>query len=166
MLLARRLPRPRLLTAGVVLGALAGVASAGCGGSASPGGANDLMLALERPQKCLAEVGASRAERLADIEFFADDFEKGQTDKPAAAGNGTIEVREYRPVGKGDLSGQPSPEYVVWVGQSADEQELDPLALIGEAQSEGVVMFVRNPDWSQIRGAMTCLDNLGAATLG
>jgi hypothetical protein len=137
---------------------------AGCGdGSSSSSAKSDVAVGLEIPRKCLADTGASRATGLADIEFFVDDFENGDVDKSAGAGNGIVEVAEHTPVMMGDPSGAiPPPRYLVWVGQGADEST-DPLTVIKEARPETFVMYLEDPDRIQIKGAMKCLDSFGVS---
>lgn len=121
----------------------------GCGkDDPSSNGAGDVAAALKDPQRCLSELGASRAVDRDDINFFIEDFEKGETDKPAGAGNGIIAVGEYTHPLVGEPSGAlPSPDYLVWVGGPADEPDLE-------------------PDRRQRAEARKCLDNLGVAVLG
>lgn len=155
------LPATRL---GLIL-VIVGAVIAGCGddGSAS-GSGDDLAKALGAPQRCLANLGASRAHGVADIDFSARDFQNGDTVNPATAGDGTIKISEYRPVVTAEPSGRaPRPDYVLWVGQPADESELDPIAAVKESRSRALVMFLEDPDHRQIKGAMDCLDSVGVA---
>lgn len=139
------------------------VLASGCGGGSSTSQdiASPVAMSLEGAEGCLASVGASRAHKSADIGFMKD-VAGGDADKAAMAGNGIVNVAEYRPPLIEDSSGTvPPTEYVVWVGRPQGESD-DPEATLEEDGSGAFVMFIRHPDRRQLRSGAKCLNELGA----
>jgi hypothetical protein len=171
-LLSDEAKRKRLTLTGLVksftcllFALLATAATAGCGddgSSISRDATNDVAAALERPERCLARLGALRAGEPADVNFFVEDFEDGDTNSSASAGNGIAEVSEHDPVTIAGPpgTGPPLPRYLVWIGQPMGD-DLHPEAALEEQGSETFVMFVRHPDRRQVRAAMRCLNEFG-----
>jgi hypothetical protein len=97
---------------------LACVPVAGCGEdgpAATP--RSDVSVALEGPRKCLAKLGASHARKPSDIAFHIRESRKRDTVNPGRAGNGTVQINEYRPVVAGSSNKDPLPSYILWVAR-------------------------------------------------
>lgn len=147
---------------GALLVAAAVAACGDNGSSSSTGSVADASLErLERAGNCFSALGVQHAYDRADIAFFARDFKRGNTNNPAAAGNGIIEVAEYEPIPTA-TSSKPRPRYLVWVGRAVEESDSDPLANIGHPGSW--VMYERYPDDFVIAGSRRCLHDVGSAT--
>jgi hypothetical protein len=111
---------------------------------------------------CLSRLGARQATDVADIAFFVEDSKRGDIVEPAGAGNGLIEISEYRPVRTvGNGGGLPAPDYAVWVAQPYGESELASVAALETDESHTLVMYVQDPDRRQTRTAARCLHDLG-----
>lgn len=156
--------RARLVTVyGISLLSIVMASGCGSGGSAASRDAtSDVSIGLAKTEHCLARLGAARARERTDVEFFLNDLERGNTVKPGMAGNGIIDMAEYRPVTIDNGSEKRSaPSYLVWIGGSVGEGDEDPAAVVEDGGDETLVMFVRHPSRSQARAGMKCLETLG-----
>jgi hypothetical protein len=147
----------------VMLLAFLCAAGAGCGDDASSSSGDDgLEAAADGIQDCLSRLGARQATDIADIALFVEDSKRGDTVEPAGAGNGLIEISEYREArAVGNGGGEPTPDYVVWVVQRYGESDLEPVDALEAGKEHAIVMYVQDPDRKQTRTTARCLNDLG-----
>lgn len=143
--------------------AFLGSAGAGCGDDTSSSSGNGgFKTAAKGIRDCLSQLGARQATDVADIAVFVEDSKRGDTTQPASAGNGLVEIEEYRPLRTvGNGGGLPTPDYVVWVAQPYGESDLEPAAALETDEAQTLVMYVQDPDRRQTRTAARCLHDLG-----
>jgi hypothetical protein len=122
----------------------------------------DLARALDESRKCFRAAGASIATSAEELSFFDRDFAKGETDKPAGATSGAVKVSEHGHVETLESSGRESPpSYLVFVGQGADEADIDPPRAVERDPSEAFVAYLVEPSRREVAQARQCLNRLG-----
>lgn len=152
----------RVAYLGLLIGFLSST-GVGCGNDAtSSSGDGGFDAASTRVRDCLSRLDARQATTTSSIGFYVEDSKRGDIQQPASAGNGLVEIEEYRPVRTvGNGGGEPLPDYVVWVVQPYGESDLEPDAALEAGDAKALVMYVQAPDLRQVRSAARCLNDLG-----
>lgn len=150
----------------VMFATLTVVGVVGCGdggpsdGKEESGIGKTVASTLTIPRACLESAGARQVSAPDEIPEVIRDLERGDVVNPAGAGNGVVEVSEYRAIRSVPDDGRP--KYVVWVGHPAADADPDPAEAL-RAHEEAFVMIMRKPGRGDTRRATQCLDRLGVS---